>query len=146
VDLPSAEEREEIFRIHLERKVQNTNRLDLRELAQNSQGYTGAEIEQAVKDAVVSTFNKLHEGEDSKAVDARIDGLLSLEVSQDALLNSIRHITPLSVLKKEEIEELRVWSHQRARPASNRSSSRGPRCSRRSRRGTSPYTRPDTAS
>jgi len=118
VDLPSAEEREEIFRIHLERKVQNTNRLDLRELAQNSQGFTGAEIEQAVKDAVVSTFNRLHDGEDARSVESKIDELLSLEVSQDTLLGSIRHITPLSVLKKEEIEELRVWSHQRARPAS----------------------------
>ncbi|MEK7679016.1 MAG: AAA family ATPase, partial [Deltaproteobacteria bacterium] len=49
VDLPSLEEREEIYRIHLERRVQNINRLDLRELGQNSQGFTGAEIEQAVK-------------------------------------------------------------------------------------------------
>jgi SpoVK/Ycf46/Vps4 family AAA+-type ATPase len=118
VDLPSEEEREEIFRIHLERRVQNLNRLTIRELAQNSQGFTGAEIEQAVKDAVVTTFNSLHEGRDSREADEKIEGLLSLDVMQGTLLAAIRNITPLSVLKKEEIEELRTWSHQRARPAS----------------------------
>ncbi len=118
VDLPSVEEREEIFRIHLEKREQNTNRLNLRELAQNSQGFTGAEIEQAAKDAVVSTFNEIHGGESSKEMEERIDNLLSLDVTQEALLKAIRNITPLSMLKKEEIEELRQWSHQRARPAS----------------------------
>ncbi|MBI5886849.1 MAG: AAA family ATPase [Deltaproteobacteria bacterium] len=118
VDLPSEEERAEIFRIHLERRVQNMHRLNLRELAQNCQGFTGAEIEQAVKDAVVATFNKVHEGSDAGAVEQAIEGLLALDVTQQELLDAIRHITPLSVLKKEEIEELREWSHQRARPAS----------------------------
>ena len=118
VDLPSEEEREEIFRIHLERRVQNMSRLALRELAQNSQGFTGAEIEQAVKDAIVSTFNKIHGGESTKESEDLIDGLLTLDVTQKSLLQAIRQITPLSVLKKEEIEELRAWSHQRARPAS----------------------------
>jgi len=118
VDLPSLEEREEIYRIHLERRVQNLTRLDIRELSQNSQGFTGAEIEQAVKDAVVTTFNNLHEKHGSRDVEEVIEGLLSLDVTQAALLKAIRNITPLSVLKKEEIEELRAWSHQRARPAS----------------------------
>jgi len=112
------EEREQIFRIHLEKRVQNINTLDIRELAQNSQGYTGAEIEQVVKDAVVTTFNELHEGEDPKQAEEIIEGLISLEVAQGTLLKSVRNITPLSVLKKEEVEQLRTWSHQRARPAS----------------------------
>ena len=118
VDLPSEEERSEIFRIHLEKREQNVNRLNLRELAQNSQGYTGAEIEQAVKDAVITTFNRIHRGENTKEAEALVESLSALEVAQDTLLVCIRNITPLSVLKKEEIEELRRWSHQRARPAS----------------------------
>jgi len=118
VDLPSQEEREEIYRIHLERRVQNLSRLDVKELSQNSQGFTGAEIEQAVKDAVVTTFNNLHEENVGRQIEEVIEGLLSLDVTQEGLLRSIRQITPLSVLKKEEIEELRAWSHQRARPAS----------------------------
>ena len=118
VDLPSVEEREEIYRIHLERRVQNLARLNIKELSQNSQGFTGAEIEQAVKDAVVTTFNNLHENNGDRNIEDVIEGLLSLDVTQEALLKAIRNITPLSVLKKEEIEELRAWSHQRARPAS----------------------------
>lgn len=118
VDLPSAEEREDIFRIHLEKRGQNTSRLNLRELAQNSNGFTGAEIEQAAKDAIVTTFNILHSEKDSRDADTFIEGLTSLNLTQGQLLASIRNITPLSVLKKEEIEALRNWSHQRARPAS----------------------------
>lgn len=118
VDLPSQEEREEIYRIHLERRIQNLSKMDVKELSQNSQGFTGAEIEQAVKDAVVSTFNHLQEEHAGRNMEEVVDGLLALDVTQERLLKSIRHITPLSVLKKEEIEELRAWSHQRARPAS----------------------------
>ncbi|MDD5434653.1 MAG: AAA family ATPase, partial [Nitrospira sp.] len=118
VDLPSVEEREEIFKIHLESRGQNTYRLNMVELAQNSQGYTGAEIEQAVKDSIVTTFNMLHGGKRDEDVDTMIEGLSSLNLTQTTLLKSIRNITPLSVLKKEEIDELRVWSYRRARPAS----------------------------
>lgn len=118
VDLPSVEEREEIFKIHLESRGQNTNRLNLKELAQNSQGYTGAEIEQSVKDAIVATFNMLHNGRRDEEAELMIEKLSSLDVGQPSLLESIRNITPLSVLKKEEIDDLRSWSYRRARPAS----------------------------
>ncbi|MCK4739799.1 MAG: AAA family ATPase [Deltaproteobacteria bacterium] len=118
VDLPSAEEREEIFRIHLERRKQSPARLNITELTQNTQGFTGAEIEQAVKDSIVTTFNELHAGKNTGEAEDLIGSLSTLEVSQGTVLKSVRNITPLSVLKKEEIEELREWSHQRARPAS----------------------------
>ncbi len=118
VDLPSSDEREEIFKIHLENRGQNINHLNLKELAQNSQGYTGAEIEQAVKDAIVATFNMFHEGKDTEDAERVIEGLSNLKAAQNVLLASLRNITPLSALKKEEIDELRNWSHRRARPAS----------------------------
>ncbi len=78
VDLPSADEREEIFRIHLERRGQDPSRFDLTELVENSQGYTGAEIEQAVKDAIVTTFNALHSGKQADEADEIIDKLSGL--------------------------------------------------------------------
>ncbi len=118
VDLPSSDEREEIFKIHLENRGQNINHLNLKELAQNSQGYTGAEIEQAVKDAIVATFNMFHEGKDTEDAEKVIEGLSNLKAAKNVLLASLRNITPLSALKKEEIDELRNWSHRRARPAS----------------------------
>ncbi len=118
VDLPVDEEREEIFRIHLERKGQPAAKFDIRELALNTQGYTGAEIEQAVKDAIVTTFNEIHSGKDMEEADDIIDSLSGLDLHQETLLAAVRNITPLSVLKKEEIDDLRKWSQQRARPAS----------------------------
>ncbi len=118
VDLPSEEEREEIFRIHLAKRAQGTGKLNIRELSQNTQGFTGAEIEQAVKDSIVQTFNQMHEGKSAKEAENIIENLDQVEVDQDALLVASRNITALSVLKKEEIDALREWSHQRARPAS----------------------------
>jgi SpoVK/Ycf46/Vps4 family AAA+-type ATPase len=118
VDLPSSDEREEIFRIHLEQRKQSPAKLNLRELAQNTQGHTGAEIEQAVKDSIVGTFNDLHIGKNDREAEDFVDSLTNLDLTQEALLKAVRSITPLSVLKKEEIEELREWSQQRARPAS----------------------------
>lgn len=118
VDLPSSEEREEIIRIHLEKRAQNPAQLDIKELSQNSQGFTGAEIEQALKDAIVTTFNMIYGDRDNVEAESLIGSLSKIELSQETLVTSLRNITPLSVLKKEEIEELREWSHQRARPAS----------------------------
>lgn len=118
VDLPSQEEREEIFKIHLERRGQNANRLNCKFLSQNTQGFTGAEIEQSVKDALITTFNSLRKDKNSEEIDDLVEGLSNLNISAETMLSSVRKITPLSVLKKEEIEELRQWSHQRARPAS----------------------------
>src|SRR3989304_5438998 len=118
VDLPSVEEREEISKIHMESRGQKTIPADLREYAQNSHGYTGAEIEQAVKDSIVTTFNRIHEGKMDEAAEEMISELSGLDVNKATVLASIRSITPLSILKKEEIDELRKWSHRRARPAS----------------------------
>ncbi len=118
VDLPSNEEREEITRIHLERRGQSVANLNLQELVQNTQGYTGAEIEQGIKDAIVTTFNNIHSGKNTDEEAEIISELTSLDLTQETVLNTLRAITPLSVLKKEEIEELREWSLQRARPAS----------------------------
>ncbi|MBI4602686.1 MAG: AAA family ATPase, partial [Planctomycetes bacterium] len=48
VDLPDAREREEVFRIHLGLRKQDPARLDLAALVAATDGFSGAEIEQAV--------------------------------------------------------------------------------------------------
>ena len=48
VDLPTAEEREAILRIHLRLRRQDATRFDLGRLATASEGFSGAELEQAV--------------------------------------------------------------------------------------------------
>lgn len=84
VDLPSRAEREEIIRI-MNRKYGTSMPLDW---ADDLNGYTGAEIEQIVRDSL-------------------FDGL-------DAARHSL---IPLSQTMKEDIEKLRQWARSRARIA-----------------------------
>src|SRR5213075_3107882 len=48
IDLPSSEERREIFRIHIARRQRDPSRFDLDLLSTTAEGYSGAEIEQAI--------------------------------------------------------------------------------------------------
>jgi SpoVK/Ycf46/Vps4 family AAA+-type ATPase len=99
VDLPDSEERQRIFSIHLTRHQQDPAKFSLPQLAAASDGFSGAEIEQAVKSALYSAFDQ--------------KGPLTL----DMLLGELRSTYPLSVTMKEKIEALRAWAQQRAVPA-----------------------------
>jgi SpoVK/Ycf46/Vps4 family AAA+-type ATPase len=99
VDLPDAGQRPTIFSIHLARHQQDPAKFDLVQLAQASEGFSGAEIEEAVKSALYSAF-------DQKA-----------PLSTAMLLQELRSTYPLSVTMKEKIDALREWAQQRAVPA-----------------------------
>ena len=58
VDLPSKEERKEIFKIHIEGKHRDVNKFDLDQLADKTNGLTGAEIGSLVSDALFNAFSK----------------------------------------------------------------------------------------
>lgn len=58
VGFPDARERREILSIHLGRRFQDPARFDLAMLAQQCRGYTGADMENAVNEALVTTFNE----------------------------------------------------------------------------------------
>ena len=100
VDLPSEAERRDIFSIHLTMRRRNPARFDLDALAQATDGFSGAEIEQAVISGLYDAF------------DAERD------VDQAILLHAIGQTRPLSVLMSEEIERRRAWARGRTRPAS----------------------------
>jgi AAA+ superfamily predicted ATPase len=57
LDLPSATERQEIFQVHIEKRRRSSRMFDLETLSAVSEGYVGAEIEQAVIDAMYQAFN-----------------------------------------------------------------------------------------
>lgn len=57
VDLPSDEEREEIFKIQLEKYNRNSEDFDIAELAKASAEYTGAEIEESIVSAMFNAWN-----------------------------------------------------------------------------------------
>ncbi len=99
IDLPERAERAEIFRIHIAKRGRNPEGFDLQKLAEESDGFSGAEIEEAVVAALFDVFDK-HQ-----------------ELSTDALLESIRSTVPLSRTMKEGIDEIREWARDRARPA-----------------------------
>ncbi len=96
VDLPGPEVRAEIFRIHLARRDLDPVQFDLPSLAQASDGFSGAEIEQAVVSALY-------------AAQAR-----QQPVDQTLLLHELQVTSPLSVVMAEEVSALRAWAQERA--------------------------------
>jgi SpoVK/Ycf46/Vps4 family AAA+-type ATPase len=61
IDAPNVRERLEILAIHLKKRGRNPAEFDLEQLAAESEDFVGAEIEQAIKEALVEAF---HEGRD----------------------------------------------------------------------------------
>jgi len=102
IDLPDHEERLEIFRIHLSHRGVDPSTLRLDLLADRTEGWTGAEIEQAVIAALVS---------------AR---LAKEPVTDDHLFPALRQIVPLSKTMREQISHIRSWAFDRAVHASAR--------------------------
>ena len=95
VDLPTCEDRADIFRVHLLKRGRDPEAFNLEQLAEASDGFAGAEIEGAVKGAVLDAF---------------MDGVR--EVTTADVLQRVRSIRPTSVMKREEIEELRRWARE----------------------------------
>ena len=102
IDLPSDDERAEIFEIHIRKRKRDPKDFDIKRLAAASEGYSGAEIEQVVVGALYDAFDD----------DAR-------EITTEDLLTNIRVSVPLSRTMREQIEELREWARTRARNASS---------------------------
>ena len=99
VDLPDAAIREEIFRIHLERRGYDADAFALVELAALTEAFSGAEIEQVVISALYSAFAS--------------DG----ELSSGTLRAECDATRPLAVTMAERVARLRQWAKGRAVPA-----------------------------
>lgn len=100
VDLPTAQERIEIFRIHLQKRNRDPALFDLDALARGSDGFSGAEIEEAVISALFDAFSEQH------------------ELNTDYVRASLAETVPLSKTMSEEINRLKGWANGRARSAS----------------------------
>jgi SpoVK/Ycf46/Vps4 family AAA+-type ATPase len=101
VDLPNAEERKEIFRIHLSKRRREIARFDLDQLVSVCDGFSGAEIEQALVAAMYEAFAQ------------------EREFTQLDIIASIKSTLPLSKTMNEQVTALRDWARQRARPAAS---------------------------
>ena len=99
VDLPDHEARKFIFAIHLMKRKRDPGRFDLSALAEAADGFSGAEIEQAVVCGLYSAFGQ------------------SRDLLQEDLLAEIRGTRPLSLTMAERVAALRAWAASRCVPA-----------------------------
>lgn len=99
VDLPSAAVRQTIFAIHLRKRQRDPEAFDLKALASASEGFSGAEIEQAVLSALHQVFGR------DKALDT------------ERIIRVLQQAVPLSVTMAEKMQALRVWARDRCVPA-----------------------------
>jgi len=101
LDLPTLEERKEIFTVHLRKRNRLPQDFDIARLARESEGYVGAEIEQAIIDAMYVGFNARR------------------EFNSDDISAALKRQVPLSVSQREIIGALRNWLREgRAQSAS----------------------------
>ncbi|TAG67730.1 MAG: AAA family ATPase [Oscillatoriales cyanobacterium] len=101
VDLPTKEERQDIFKIHLSKRRREISRFDLEQLSNVSDGFSGAEIEQGLVAAMYEAFAQ------------------DREFTQLDIIAAIKSTLPLSKTMTEQVSALRDWARQRARPAAS---------------------------
>ena len=90
VGLPNAEERRRIFQIHLnKRRPQDLENINISELVNETDGFSGADIEGVVKDAIENAF---------------ADDKMSVQTKD--IMNSIQETHPLSEIMEDELEKM----------------------------------------
>ncbi len=94
VDLPDMEERKAIFEIQLKKYKRNSENFEIQSLAEGTENYTGAEIEECVVSAMFDAWN---------------DG--KREINTEDIIKSINTIKPMAEgMMKEQVEALRKYS------------------------------------
>ena len=100
VDLPRESERRDIISIHVKKRRRDPAKFSVDKLAPRCEGFSGAEIEQAIVSAMYQAFD-----EDRELTAKDVAGAFAATV-------------PLSVTRRESIDALREWARTRARPTS----------------------------
>lgn len=99
VDLPNFKERIDIFKIHLLKRKRDPKLFDIEKLSNISEGFSGAEIEEAIISALFDVFEK------------------GKELTTEAIEKALKETVPLSKTMQEEIDGLRKWAETRTRKA-----------------------------
>jgi ATP-dependent 26S proteasome regulatory subunit len=99
VDLPNAEIRAALFGLHLKKRGRDAGAFDLAKLAAASDGFSGAEIEQAIIAALYTAFSARQ------------------QLTTEIVIAEIQSTRPLSVTRAEEVQAIREWAKTRAVPA-----------------------------
>ncbi|MBB1126244.1 AAA family ATPase [Thiospirillum jenense] len=102
VDFPTEAERIDIFRLHLHRRKQLSAQIQLEELAKKTSGYSGADIEAVVKEAIEQAF---------------VDKCVALDNTR--LLQVINHTHPLRDVMANKIKKFEErFAEMKIKPAS----------------------------
>ncbi|NET52786.1 MAG: AAA family ATPase, partial [Merismopedia sp. SIO2A8] len=107
LNLPTESERQDIFRVHLQRMRPNRLReFDLNLLARQSTQFSGAEIEQVVIEGMQRAFSQGQVG------DRR-------DFTTEDIIHAMEETVPLAAIARDQIEALKAWAaNSGARPAS----------------------------
>lgn len=100
VDLPGEKSREEIFSIHLRKRKRESLDFNLNKLVKQSKGFTGAEIQEAVKEGLVRAFDE------------------ERKLTTNDITKALKDTYPQSKVMGDDLEELRKWAKGRTVPAS----------------------------
>ena len=100
VTLPNPQERKSIFSIHLKKTGVDLSEINLDMLVKVTEGFNGAEIEQAVNGAMIEAFNS------------------GRSLNEHDIVIAAGNIVPLSITMREEIGRMERWAYHRAVPAS----------------------------
>ncbi|NNC76983.1 MAG: AAA family ATPase [Woeseiaceae bacterium] len=98
VDLPAEDVRAKIFSIHLASRGQQSGSFDIKQLAAESEGFSGAEIEQAIVAALYAAH------------------ATKLEPQTSHIINELQQTKPLSIVMAERVSGLRMWAADRTVP------------------------------
>ena len=98
VDLPNAAARAQILHIHLKQRGRKLGATDLRAVARQSDGFSGAELEQVVVSALYAAHAQ------------------KVPLAVTHLLDEVAATQPLSVVMAERIAALRQWADGRTVP------------------------------
>ncbi len=96
VTLPNAQERRAILSIHLKKNGADLSKFNFMMLTKVTEGFNGAEIEQAVNGAMIDAFNE------------------GRPLTEQDIIIAAGNIVPLSTTMKEEIGRMERWAYNRA--------------------------------
>lgn len=101
VDLPSKEERKDIFKIHLEKRHREPEKFNLDKLADSTKEFAGSELEEIIVSALYDAFDE------------------GVDLEQKHLDKTVEGMIPLSKTMGDQIKGIREWAKIRAKRASN---------------------------
>jgi SpoVK/Ycf46/Vps4 family AAA+-type ATPase len=100
VDLPNVHERLEILEIQLRRRGRDPVDYDLITVAEETERFSGAELEQVIIAGMYTAF------------------AAGRQLSLEDIVDAGRELIPLAVTMDDRLKDLREWARPRARPAS----------------------------